>query len=84
MGTIMPMSETTACLPLSLLNDDGYLAFCESDFVVIPSGILLHYISGTAGVPERPDLPARRRGHPGALHRARAKWTATGPSDPQS
>ncbi len=46
MGTIMPMSETTACLPLSLLNDDGYLAFCESDFVVIPSGVLLHYISG--------------------------------------
>jgi len=46
MGTIMPMSETTACMPLSLLNDEGYLAFCESDFVVIPSGILLHYISG--------------------------------------
>jgi hypothetical protein len=46
MGTIMPMSETTACLPLSLLNDEGYMAFCESDFVVIPSGILLHYISG--------------------------------------
>jgi hypothetical protein len=45
MGTIMPMSETTACMPLSLLNDEGYLAFCESDFVVIPSGILLHYIS---------------------------------------
>ena len=42
----MPMSETTACLPLSLLNDEGYLAFCESDFVVIPSGVLLHYISG--------------------------------------
>jgi len=46
MGTIMPMSKTTACMPLSLLNDAGYLAFCESDFVVIPSGILLHYISG--------------------------------------
>lgn len=46
MGTIMGISKTTACLPLSLLNDDGYLAFCESDFVVIPSGILLHYISG--------------------------------------
>ncbi len=46
MSTIMPMSETTACLPLSLLNDDGYLAFCESDFVVVPSGILLHYLSG--------------------------------------
>jgi L-fucose isomerase-like protein len=48
MGTIMPMSETTACLPLMLLNDDGYMAFCESDFVVIPSGILLH---GIANVP---------------------------------
>ncbi|MCP5116449.1 MAG: sugar isomerase, partial [bacterium] len=46
MGTIMPMSKTTACLPLSLLNDDGYMAFCESDFVVIPSGVLLHYVSG--------------------------------------
>ncbi|MBI5387477.1 MAG: sugar isomerase [Verrucomicrobia bacterium] len=46
MGTIMGMSKTTACLPLSQLNDEGYLAFCESDFVVIPSGILLHYISG--------------------------------------
>jgi hypothetical protein len=46
MGTIMPIAETTACLPLSLLNDAGYLAFCESDFVVIPSGILLANISG--------------------------------------
>jgi len=46
MGTIMPISETTACLPLSMLNDEGYMAFCESDFVVIPSGVLLHYISG--------------------------------------
>jgi hypothetical protein len=46
MGTIMPMAETSACLTLSLLNDAGYLAFCESDFVVIPSGILLANISG--------------------------------------
>ena len=46
MGTIIPMSETTACLSLSTLNDDGYLAFCESDFVVIPSGILLANICG--------------------------------------
>lgn len=45
MGTIMPMAETTACLCLTLINDEGGLAFCESDFVVIPSGILLHYIS---------------------------------------
>ena len=47
MGTIMPMAETTACLTLSLLNDEGLLAFCESDFVIIPAGVLLRYIAGT-------------------------------------
>jgi L-fucose isomerase-like protein len=46
MNTIMPMSETTACLSLGLLNDEGYIAFCESDFVVIPPGVLLRHISG--------------------------------------
>ena len=46
MGTIIPIAETTACLTLSLLNDNGYLAFCESDFVVIPTGVLLANISG--------------------------------------
>ncbi len=46
MGTIMPLAETTACLTLMLLNDEGYSAYCESDFVVIPSGVLLHHISG--------------------------------------
>lgn len=46
MSTIIPLAETTACLPLSVINDEGGLAFCESDFVVIPAGILLHYISG--------------------------------------
>jgi hypothetical protein len=57
MSTIMPISETTACLPLSLLNDDGYMAFCESDFVVIPSGILLRYISGKPVFLCNPSLP---------------------------
>jgi L-fucose isomerase-like protein len=33
MGTIMPLSETTACLTLSLINDAGYQAFCESDLL---------------------------------------------------
>jgi hypothetical protein len=46
MATVMPMSETTACLTLGLLNDEGLIAFCESDFVVIPPGILLRHISG--------------------------------------
>ena len=45
MGTVIPMAETTACLSLSLLNDEGRLAFCESDFVIIPAGILLRYVS---------------------------------------
>jgi L-fucose isomerase-like protein len=46
MGTIMPIAETSACLTLSTLNDAGYQAFCESDFVVVPSGVLLGNISG--------------------------------------
>ncbi len=57
MSTIMPVSGTTACLPLSLLNDEGYLAFCESDFVVIPSGILLRYISGRPVFLCNPSIP---------------------------
>jgi hypothetical protein len=46
MGTVIPMSETTACLPLELLNDEGLIAFCESDFVIIPAGLLLRYVAG--------------------------------------
>jgi len=46
MGTIMPVAKTAACLTLTTLNDDGYLAFCESDFVVIPAGVLLGNITG--------------------------------------
>lgn len=46
MGTVIPMSDTTACLPLSWLNDEGWAAFCESDFVVVPAGILLRYVTG--------------------------------------
>ena len=46
MGTILPIAETTACLSLSLLNDEGVPAFCESDFVIVPAGILLRYIAG--------------------------------------
>jgi hypothetical protein len=46
MNTVIPMSDTTACLTLGWLNDEGLLAFCESDFVIIPPGILLHYVAG--------------------------------------
>jgi hypothetical protein len=57
MGTIMPLAETSACLTLSLLNDGGYLAFCESDFIVVPSGILLANISGTPVFMNDPTYP---------------------------
>jgi len=57
MGTVMPIAQTTACIPLSLLNDSGYTAYCESDFVVIPSGILLHYISGKPSFLNDPTYP---------------------------
>jgi len=57
MGTIIPLAETTACLPLSLLNDAGFLAFCESDFVVIPSGILLAGIAGKPVFLQDPTYP---------------------------
>lgn len=57
MGTIMPLAETTACLTLSLLNDSGYLAFCESDFVVVPAGILMANISGKPSFLNDPTFP---------------------------
>lgn len=57
MGTIMPLAETSACLTLSLLNDSGYLVFCESDFVVIPAGVLLANISGKPVFLNDPTFP---------------------------
>lgn len=57
MSTIMPVSDTTACLSLSLINDTGALAFCESDFVVIPSGILLNHICQTPVFLNDPTYP---------------------------
>ena len=57
MSVIMPLSETTACLPLSTLNDDGYMAFCESDFVIIPAGMLLRNISGRPHFMNDPTYP---------------------------
>ncbi len=57
MGTIMPLAETTACLSLSILNDTGYLAFCESDFIVVPAGILMANISGLPSFLNDPTYP---------------------------
>lgn len=57
MGTVIRVSGATACLPLSTLNDDGYLAFCESDFVAIPAGLLLGNISGRPPFLHNPTYP---------------------------
>jgi len=57
MRTVMPISGTTACMPLSILNDEGYLAHCESDFACIPAGTLLRRIAGTPFFFCNPSLP---------------------------
>jgi hypothetical protein len=59
MGTIMPIAETSACLTLSVLNDAGFQAFCESDFVVIPAGMLAANIAGRPMFLQDPCYPAR-------------------------
>ncbi|MBN1347475.1 MAG: sugar isomerase [Phycisphaerae bacterium] len=57
MGTIMKVSDTTGCMNLTWLNDDGFVAFCESDFVVIASGILMNGISGKPPFLNDPTYP---------------------------
>lgn len=59
MSTILPLSRTTACLALSVLNDEGCLAFCESDFVVIPAGILLRIVAGRPAFLHNSTFPHR-------------------------
>jgi hypothetical protein len=49
------------CLTLGLLNDAGYMAYCESDFVTIPSGILMHYIAGRPTYLCNPTFPHQGR-----------------------
>jgi L-fucose isomerase-like protein len=57
MTTVIPIGETTACLPLSLINDEGYMAFCESDFNAVPCGILMRLVSGKPVFLNDPSLP---------------------------
>jgi hypothetical protein len=57
MSTVMPVAETTACLALSLLQDEGRIAFCESDFSVQPAGVLLRYVSGKPVFMHNPTFP---------------------------
>jgi len=47
MSRVLPIADTTPCMPLTWLNDEGLIGFCESDFVIVPCGIFLHYLAGT-------------------------------------
>jgi len=59
MSTVMPVADTTACLSLSLLQDEGYTAFCEADFASHPAGVLLRAISGRPVFMHNPTFPHR-------------------------
>ena len=45
MGTMFEAANTTACLSLGWLNDEGYLGLCESDFVLVPAAILMRHVT---------------------------------------
>lgn len=60
-GCMGSYARIMPCLTLSLLNDSGYMAYCESDFVVIPSHILLHFISGRPTFFCNQSFPSSRR-----------------------
>lgn len=57
MSTVMPIAATTACLALSVLQDEGRVAFCESDFASHPAGVLLRFISGKPVFMHNPTFP---------------------------
>jgi hypothetical protein len=57
MSAVMPIAKTTACVPLSTLNDAGYLALCEADFGAIPAAMLLGNTSGLPTFMNAPTYP---------------------------
>lgn len=57
MSTVMPIAETTACLALSLMQDEGYIAFCESDFASHPAAVLLRCVTGKPVFMHNPTFP---------------------------
>jgi len=46
MGGLIRVIQTPPCLILSLLNDEGYTAFCHTDMTHTVPGVLLRHISG--------------------------------------
>lgn len=46
MGSLIKLLDTPPCLVLGMLNDEGYTAFCHTDYTHTPPGVLLRWISG--------------------------------------
>jgi L-fucose isomerase-like protein len=60
-GCMASYAGIMPCLTLTLINDDGRMAYCEGDFVNIPAGMLTHFISGKPTYFCNPTLPAKGR-----------------------
>ena len=45
MGSLIPILDTPPCLGLSLLNDEGFTAFCHTDLSHTLPGVLLRWIA---------------------------------------
>jgi L-fucose isomerase-like protein len=60
-GCMASYAGIMPCLTLTLINDDGRMAYCEGDFVNIPSGMLMHFISGKPTYFCNPTLPHQGR-----------------------
>lgn len=60
-GCMNSYSRIMPCLTLTLVNDSGKMAYCEGDFVAIPSGILMHFISGKPTYFCNPTFPRGNR-----------------------
>ena len=46
MGGLIPILDTPPCLVLSILNDEGFTAFCHTDVSHTLPGVLLRWVSG--------------------------------------
>lgn len=46
MGTLIAILDTTPCLLLGILNDEGITAFCHTDYSHTPAGVLMRWLAG--------------------------------------
>ncbi|HOW72735.1 MAG TPA: sugar isomerase [Phycisphaerae bacterium] len=57
MGPLIGLLDTPPCLVLSLLNDEGWTAFCHADYTHTPPGVLLRWISGKPSLVSNSHFP---------------------------